>query len=150
MRAGSDRPGPEHLSVYGSLLLRGAIAAASADDRPAALGLLEEASDAANRLGQDGNFYWTAFGPVNVLLHRVHVATRLGDAGTALAYAAKISPELVTVAERRASLWLDMAQAYLQRRWAEQAVTALRAEPGRPRTAGSSSPKAARAAGTYT
>jgi hypothetical protein len=117
--------GPEFLSVYGSLLLRGAIAAASADNRATALELLKEAGDAARRLGADGNFYWTAFGPINVLVHRVHVAVRLGDAGAALDYAAKISPARITVPERRSSFWIDVASACAQRRWHDKALAAL-------------------------
>ena len=53
----------ESLSVYGSLLLRGAIAAAQHDQRDTAYQLLAEADDAAQRLGADGNLRWTAFGP---------------------------------------------------------------------------------------
>jgi len=43
---------PESLSVYGSLLLRGAIAAAQQDNRRGAHELLAEAEDAAGRLGR--------------------------------------------------------------------------------------------------
>jgi Flavoprotein len=46
---------PEALSVYGSLLLRGAIAAAQHDQRSTAFELLGEADDAARQLGADGN-----------------------------------------------------------------------------------------------
>src|SRR5260370_35729568 len=46
---------PESLSVYGSLLLRGAIAAAHSNDRQAARGLLAEARGAGRRLGTDAN-----------------------------------------------------------------------------------------------
>jgi transposase-like protein len=65
---------PESLSVYGSLLLRGAIAAAQHDQRAAAHELLDEADGAARRLGADGNLRWTAFGPTNAKLHRVNIA----------------------------------------------------------------------------
>jgi hypothetical protein len=125
IESGTPRPSPAHLSVYGSLLLRGAIAAAAKDNRSSALEMLAEAEEAASRLGSEGNHYWTAFGPLNVLLHRVHVATLLGDAGTALAYAAKVRPERITVAERRASFWVDVARACVQRRWSQRAFDAL-------------------------
>ncbi len=46
---------PESLSVYGSLLLRGAVAAAQRDQRDTAYDLLAEADAAARRLGVDGN-----------------------------------------------------------------------------------------------
>jgi hypothetical protein len=48
-------PSPESLSVFGSLLLRGAIAAAQAEDRDASLTLLDEAGSAGARLGSDYN-----------------------------------------------------------------------------------------------
>ncbi len=51
---------PDSLSVYGSLLLRGAIAAAQHESRSTALDLLAEADDAGRRLGVDGNLRWTA------------------------------------------------------------------------------------------
>ncbi len=35
---------------------------------------LDEADDAARRLGADGNARWTAFGPTNARLHRVNIA----------------------------------------------------------------------------
>jgi len=72
---------PESFSVYGSLLLRGAIAAAQHDQRATAQELLEEADGAAQRLGADGNLRRTAFGPANARLHRVNIAVTLGDAG---------------------------------------------------------------------
>jgi hypothetical protein len=43
---------PESLSVFGSLLLRGAIAAARHDDRRTAHDLLGEADDAGSRVGE--------------------------------------------------------------------------------------------------
>jgi hypothetical protein len=78
-------PSPDAISVYGALILRGAIAAAKREDRANAAVLLDEADDAGRRLGRDDNAHWTGFGPTNVALHRVNVALTLGDAGTALA-----------------------------------------------------------------
>ena len=89
------------VSVYGSLLLRGAIAAAHNQDRSETTELLDEADDASRRLGADHNHAWTAFGPTNVLLHRVHIATILGDAGTAIDHARHIEPTTIPLAERR-------------------------------------------------
>jgi hypothetical protein len=67
-----DSHTPESLSVYGSLLLRGAVAAAQRGDRGMAHELLDETDEAAKRLGVEGNFRWTAFGPINSTLHRVN------------------------------------------------------------------------------
>ncbi len=103
---------PESLSVYGSLLLRGAIA---------------EAEDAARRLGVDGNLRWTAFGPTNATLHRANIAVTLGDAGTAVDVARSIDLGMITVPERKASLLIDTARAFLQWDKPDKAYIALRA-----------------------
>jgi hypothetical protein len=129
--AGLDRDvsahDPESLSVYGSLLLRGAIAAAQADNRRTSYELLGEAEDAGNRLGQDLNLRWTAFGPTNAKLHRVNIAVTLGDAGTAIDVARTVDLGKVTVTERRASFLVDTARALLQCGRHEKAYLALRA-----------------------
>jgi hypothetical protein len=120
-------PTSESLSVYGSLLLRGVIAAAQAEDRDASMAMLDEAGHAGSRLGSDYNHRWTAFGPANVLLHRINVAVRLGDAGAAIAHARKVNPDQLTVTERKASLFVDTAQAFAQWGKHEKAYHALRA-----------------------
>jgi hypothetical protein len=121
------RHNPESLSVYGSLLLRGAIAAARRGNRGTAHQLLSEADDAARRLGVDGNLRWTAFGPVNTKLHRVNIAVILGDAGTAIEVARGIELAKITVTERKASLLIDTARAFLQWGKHDKAYIALRA-----------------------
>jgi hypothetical protein len=120
-------PTADDLSIYGSLLLRGAIAAARQGNRGAAYELLEEADNAARRLGKDDNRRWTAFGPTNVRMHQVHVAVRLGDAGTAIELARKIDLNSVAVTERRASLLVDVAAALSQAGRIEQSYRTLRA-----------------------
>ena len=117
----------ESLSVYGSLLLRGAIAAAQRNDRHTADELLNEAGDAGHRLGADANLRWTAFGPTNVTLHRVNIAVTLGDAGAAIDTARTVNLDQVTVIERKASLLIDTARAFLQYGKHENAYLALRA-----------------------
>lgn len=118
---------PESLSVYGSLLLRGAVAAAQCEQRDTAYELLAEADAAAQRLGVDGNLRWTAFGPVNARQHRVNIAVTLGDAGTAVDVARGIDLRAITVTERKASLLIDTARAFLQWGRHEKAYIALRA-----------------------
>jgi transcriptional regulator with XRE-family HTH domain len=118
---------PESLSVYGALLLRGAIAAARHDDRRTAHELLGEADDAGSRVGGDQNLRWTAFGPANTRLHRVHIAVTLGDAGTALDVARTIDLSKITVTERKASFLVDAARAFLQYGKHEKSLLALRA-----------------------
>jgi len=117
----------ESLSVYGSLLLRGAVAAAQDRDRRTAHELLAEAEDAGCRVGAETNLRWTAFGPTNVTLHRVNIAVTLGDAGTAIDTARHVNLDQVTVTERKASLLIDTARAFLQYGKHEQAYLALRA-----------------------
>jgi hypothetical protein len=88
--------------------------------------LLDEADDTARRLGRDDNARWTAFGPTNVMLHRVHVATLLGDAGTAVDLARRVNLERLPIAERKASLFIDTARALTQWGKYEQAFDAVR------------------------
>jgi hypothetical protein len=118
---------PESLSVYGSILLRGAIAAAENDNRGTAHEQLGEADNAAQRLGVDGNLRGTAFGPANARQHRVNIAVTLGDAGTAVQVARSIDLSTIKVTERKASLLIDTARAFLQ--WGKhgKAYIALRA-----------------------
>jgi hypothetical protein len=118
---------PESLSVYGSLLLRGAIAAAQHGQRSTAQEMLSEAADAARRVGKDANLRGTAFGPVNTAMHQVNVAVTLGDAGTAIDLARQIDLRAVAVTERKASLLIDVARAFFQWGKYEQAHAALRA-----------------------
>jgi hypothetical protein len=118
---------PESLSVYGSLLLRGAIAAAQHDDRHTAYEMLAEAEDSGARLGEDRNLRWTAFGPTNARLHRINIAVTLGDAGTALDVARTVDLAKVTVTERKAAFFVDTARAFLQCRKDDKALLSLRA-----------------------
>ena len=118
---------PDSLSVYGSLLLRGAVAAAQHDKRDTAHQLLGEADEAGRRLGVDGNLRWTAFGPTNAMLHRVSIAVMLGDAGTAVDVARKIDLSAIEVTERKANLLVDTARAFLQWGKHDKAYIALRA-----------------------
>ena len=119
---------PESQSVYGSVLLRGALVAAQHDDRATAHEMLAEAADTARRLGTDANLRGTAFGPVNTQMHQVNVAVTLGDAGTAIDLARHIDLRAVTVTERKASLLIDVARAFFQ--W--QVRAGPRRAPRRP------------------
>lgn len=124
--AAMERPTPGSLSVYGALLLSGAMAAAKSEKRNQALGLLDEAAEAGVRLGGDFNYQWTAFGPTNVLLHRVSAAVEMGDAGSAIDYAQQVRLENIEIMERRVTLFIDAARAYQQWGKTEQAYQALR------------------------
>ncbi|WP_246083641.1 helix-turn-helix domain-containing protein [Nonomuraea diastatica] len=127
MDADLSTPSPDDLSIYGSLLLRGAIAAASTGNRHNTAELLDEAAEAGTRLGHDANHMWTAFGPNNVLCHRVNVALRLGDAGTAIDYARQVELDQLPINERKATLLLDTSRAFLMRNQHDRALHILRA-----------------------
>lgn len=114
------------VAVYGALVLRGAVAAARADDRDTAQAMLDEASRAAARLGHDGNDRWTGFGATNVQLHRINIVLSLGDAGTTITLARQVPLHQVTLTERKASLFVDVARAYTQWGRYEQGLHALR------------------------
>src|SRR5205085_6238325 len=75
---------PECLSVYGMLLLNGAMAAARIGDGATVRDLIRGADDAAIALGADRNDYWTSFGPTNVQLHRAAAAVELGEGRLAI------------------------------------------------------------------
>ncbi len=117
---------PAALSVYGALLLRGAIAAAREEDRDRANDMLDAAAGAASHLAVDSNLLWTAFGPTNVTAHRVAADVELGDAGSAIAHARKINIEALDLPERKAMVFLDTARAFTQWGKLEQAFDAIR------------------------
>jgi transcriptional regulator with XRE-family HTH domain len=120
-------PTPDSLSVYGSLLLRGALAAGMAENRGDVATLLDEAGEAGSQLGADYNHRWTAFGPANVLLHRISIAVSLGDAGVAIDQARKVDLDQLPITERKASFLIDTARAFAQWGKHENAYHALRA-----------------------
>jgi tetratricopeptide (TPR) repeat protein len=99
------------LSVYGTLMLVGSMAAARFGDSSRAAGYLQEAYSAAQRLGRDSNHLWTAFGPTNVAIHRVNTAMELGNIQTALTSGFSLKTDRVPV-ERRVRYLLDVARAY--------------------------------------
>lgn len=121
-----DQHNPDSLSVYGSLLLRGAVAAGQRNDRGAVATMLDEAEGAGKRLGGDYNHRWTAFGPTNVQLHRVNIATFLGDAGQAIAEARRIDLDHIPITERKAALLIDTSRALTQWGKHEKAYEVLR------------------------
>jgi hypothetical protein len=108
------RPTPDQLSMYGTLLEVAAYTAAVDGNRHAAAEYLGEATVTAARLGSDANHRFTAFGPSGVILYQVSVAQVLGDSGTAIEYARKLRPAVITTAERQGRYWVDVARAYHQ------------------------------------
>jgi hypothetical protein len=125
-----DASADESISIRGALILRAATAAARQESRAIAQDLLAEAEALGNQLGRDANVRWTAFGPTNVVLHRIAAAVDLGDAGTALALAATVNLDAVCLPERRAVLFIDSARAFLQWGKYEKCLDAIRTAEG--------------------
>ncbi|MEO7194080.1 MAG: hypothetical protein ABIZ05_04540, partial [Pseudonocardiaceae bacterium] len=119
---------PQHASLYGAMMLRSAVGAASVGDHAAVRDYLRECHRAAQLTG-DRNDFWTAFGPTNIAIHRVWLATEMGDPIDALRQAAhvddtRLPPEL---AERRASHLITVAWSHYLRRHDDHALNALTA-----------------------
>lgn len=108
---------PEQLSVYGMLLLQGAMAAARIGDSATMRDLLDGATEAGDVVGEDQNHYWSSFGPTNVLLHRAAACVELGEGGAAVS-THEMSVGLPSFSslmpERRAHHFLDMARGFAQ------------------------------------
>ena len=112
------------LSVYGTLFLTGAVAAARADDRASATSFLGEAADCAGRLGRDANSMWTAFGPTNVAIHRMTAAMELGDVQVAVDLAPRIDASALPT-ERRVRHAIETARAYTARNRRDDALRVI-------------------------
>ncbi|MDT0379396.1 helix-turn-helix transcriptional regulator [Streptomyces sp. DSM 42041] len=110
MQDDMGKASPGHLSVYGTLFLAGAMAAARAEDRATTRDFLQEADQAARRLRTDANHMWTAFGPTNVAIHRVATAGELGDLQVAADLGQQIDASGLPV-ERRVRHGLEVARA---------------------------------------
>jgi transcriptional regulator with XRE-family HTH domain len=115
---------PEYLSIYGTLFLAGSMAAARAEDRDSVRAFLNEADDAARRLGHDGNHLWTAFGPTNVSIHRVATAMDLGDVQVAIDLGPRIDTAGLPL-ERQVRHALETARALSARNRTDDALATL-------------------------
>jgi hypothetical protein len=126
---------PEHLSAWGALHLTALIAVARQDDRAAVRQLLGEAWTTADRLGQERNDFWTAFGPTNVALHEVSTAVELGDPGEVVRKGEALDPAQFPpgLLGRRAQVFIDLARGYTQHRKDAGAEHAPRGRPARAR-----------------
>jgi transcriptional regulator with XRE-family HTH domain len=120
-------PSPEQVSIRGALHLAAATAAAAAYDPAVTRGHLGDAARAAGELGADANHLGTAFGPVNVAIHRMSCALRLGDPQTAITTGESLDsrPLPSGMTGRRTQLHLDLARGYALRRQDAAAVNML-------------------------
>lgn len=122
------RVSDEIAALYGMVLLAAEIAAAKFGDAHTARTMHNEAAAvAAARFAGPRHDAETAFGPVNVTLHRVSALVRLGQPGQALEHAGTVDPARLAVLpkERRSTFALDLAAAHDQLGDYDGAVSAL-------------------------
>jgi transcriptional regulator with XRE-family HTH domain len=124
LRSRLDPSDPRIVSVYGTLLLPGAIAAARSNDRSTASEYLAEAEDMAGLIGTDTNHLWTAFGPTNVKIHQVTTAMSLGDVQIAIDLIPRIDTRGLPM-ERRVRHSLEVVNAFHARNRISDAVEEL-------------------------
>ncbi|MDG4827275.1 helix-turn-helix domain-containing protein [Asanoa sp. WMMD1127] len=113
---GGNDSDPQRMSVYGMLLLQGAMASARIGDGATVRDLLNGAEEAAEAVGGDHNHYWTCFGPTNVKVHRAAAAVELGEGRAAVEVHEGIDQEgfASLLPERRAHHLLDIARGFAQ------------------------------------
>ncbi|ROO59178.1 helix-turn-helix protein [Micromonospora sp. Llam0] len=108
---------PPRLSVYGTLLLQAALAAAECDDAAAVRELTGQAGDVADQIGDGHDHQRSGFGPTAVELARVVAAADLGEAEEAVRRHAALVRRpgwRGLPAEHRAAYLVDVARAALQ------------------------------------
>lgn len=113
--------------MYGSLHLQAALSAAAETDTAAAAAHLDEAADVARPDDAGPGFGHLYFGPANLGIWRVGLASELGDNGRARELAGDVDPAAVPSAARQASYWSDLGRALATSKASrDAAVVALR------------------------
>ena len=109
---------PEEVATFGALLLTAAVAAAEMGESAQAWEFLGHARAATAFYDREHANLYAVFGPVNLAVHGVQVATELGDGREALRRAARTDPGRLpaVLLERRSTLLIDMARAQHMRR----------------------------------
>jgi transcriptional regulator with XRE-family HTH domain len=118
---------PERLALWGALHLTALFGAARGNDRRAADQLLNEAERAAERLGDNRNDFWFAFGPTNVRIHAVSLAMELGDPDETIRLGEGLDTSRLPagIRGRRSAVLIDLARGYALRRMDAAAVNTL-------------------------
>lgn len=123
---------PEVISLLGAFQLIAALIAADSGDSKRSRYHLEEADRLAKSLNEERNDFSTEFGSKNVLIHKVAVAVKLGNAGEALELASGFEVGHISK-ERYTQFLVDVARANLQlRRFSVALDTILMAEKQAP------------------
>jgi hypothetical protein len=123
---GSDAP--DAVSLAGSLWLISSVIAARRSDRATSTERLATADQLAGLLAHDGNHWWTAFGPTNVMIHRASIASEFGDPSGVLRVAAEIDTDSLPegLQGRRSRLHIDLAWAQAQAKNDMEAILHLK------------------------
>jgi transcriptional regulator with XRE-family HTH domain len=122
---------PEETATHGALLLTAAVAAAKLGEAAQAWEFLGRARAATAASDREHVGLHALFGPANLAVHGVQVATELGDGREALRRAGHAAPARLPAAllERRATLLIDIGRAqHQQRHYADAASTLAEAE----------------------
>ncbi|MBF6175969.1 helix-turn-helix domain-containing protein [Nocardia blacklockiae] len=104
---------PVVLSMWGNLHLKSGLAAARAGRRDVADAHLAEATDTAQRIGEDRNDYQLCFGPTNVDIWRVGLAVEGMDGSEAVRRAQSVKLPRHTPKERAGHYYIDLARGFL-------------------------------------
>jgi hypothetical protein len=126
---------PEEVATFGALLLTAAVGAAKMGEAARAWEFLGHARAATGVDDREHADLYAVFGPVNLAVHGVQVATELGDGREALRRADKTDPGRMpaVLLERRSTLLIDIARAQqMQRDHAAAAETLIEAEKVAP------------------
>jgi len=118
---------PERLALWGALHLTALFGAARGSDRRGADQLLDEAERTAERLGDERNDFWFAFGPTNVRIHAVALAVEVGDPDETIRLGESLDTSRLPagVRGRRSAVLIDLARGYAMRRMDAAAVNTL-------------------------
>jgi hypothetical protein len=104
---------PEEVATFGALLLTAAVAAAQMGEAAQAWEFMGHARSAASGLADEHAGLCAVFGPVNLAIHGVQVATELGDSREALRRADRVEVTKLpaSLVERRTTLLIDIARS---------------------------------------
>lgn len=126
---------PEEIATFGATVLCASLAAARMGESAQAWDFIGQARAAAVACDQEQSDLYAVFGPANVAIHGVQVATELGDGREALRRAEKIDLGRLPSAllERRVTLLVDIARAqHMQRDNMAAGETLVEAERAAP------------------